>query len=92
MKIKHIPLRRCIGCNQSKEKNQLIRIVKVSCPDNTQILIDLNNKLQGRGTYICKSLECLKKARKFHRFEKKLAFNKIPEDFYKNLESKINNE
>lgn len=90
MQSKHIPMRRCIGCNQSKPKSDLLRIVKISSQSGSEIIID-DKKTQGRGTYICKNLDCLKSARKYHRIDKKLS-QKIPDEFYKILESKINNE
>ena len=61
MATKKIPLRMCIGCREMKPKAELNRIVKT--PDG-EIVIDKTNKLSGRGAYICKSGECLKKAEK----------------------------
>ena len=90
LQSKHIPMRRCIGCNQSKPKSDLLRIVKISSDNDIKIIID-NKKTQGRGTYICKNLDCLKSAKKYHRMDKKLS-KKVPDEFYKILESKINNE
>ncbi|MEE1053602.1 MAG: YlxR family protein [Acutalibacteraceae bacterium] len=61
MSAKKTPLRMCIGCRQMKPKTELVRIVKT--PDG-KIVIDKTNKLSGRGAYICKSGDCLKKAEK----------------------------
>ena len=63
MATKKIPLRMCIGCREMKPKAELYRIVKT--PDN-EILIDKTNKLSGRGAYICKCGDCLKKAEKIN--------------------------
>ena len=61
MAAKKIPLRMCIGCREMKPKAELYRVVKT--PDG-EIVIDKTNKLSGRGAYICKCGDCLKKAEK----------------------------
>ncbi len=61
MSAKKIPLRMCIGCRQMKPKAELDRIVKTP---TGEIVIDKTNKLAGRGAYICKCTDCLKKAEK----------------------------
>jgi len=58
---KKVPLRMCIGCREMKPKAELYRVVKT--PDGN-IVIDKTNKLSGRGAYICKCGDCLKKAEK----------------------------
>ena len=63
MATKKIPLRMCIGCREMKPKADLYRIVKT--PEG-EILIDKTNKVSGRGAYICKCTECLKKAEKIN--------------------------
>lgn len=40
MKEKKIPMRQCVGCRESKEKKQLIRIVK----NDQEITIDRTGK------------------------------------------------
>jgi len=74
--IKKIPQRKCVGCGVSKNKKDLIRVVR--SPDN-EISIDLKGKKSGRGAYICKSEDCLKKAVKAKRFEKNLEVAISPE-------------
>ena len=91
MRIKKVPMRKCTGCGEMKEKRQLVRIVKA--PDNEAfqggISVDLTGKKPGRGAYICNdSLECLKKAKKDGRLER--AFScKIPEEVYEGLAQEI---
>ena len=70
MKPKKIPMRMCLGCNEMKPKKELIRVVKT--PED-EICLDLIGKKNGRGAYICKSLECFNNARKNRRFEKSLS-------------------
>ena len=74
-------LRRCIACNEQKNKNELIRIVK---PKDEELQIDLTGKKNGRGSYICKNEECLKKVIKSKRLEKTFEIE-IDEKFYESL-------
>lgn len=82
-------LRRCIGCMESREKSELLRIV---CPKDEAVL-DLTGNDPGRGAYLCKSLECLEKAEKkngFSRvFRKKVSFDSFDEEFRRNVESEM---
>ena len=61
------PERTCIACNEQKEKNSLLRIVKSK---DGIIEVDETGKKSGRGAYICKSEECLNKAIKSKRLER----------------------
>lgn len=58
-KIKKVPQRKCIACQDRDSKKELIRIVKNK---EGEIFLDPVGKANGRGAYICKSSECLKKA------------------------------
>ena len=65
--MKRVPQRKCVGCGISTNKSDLIRAVR--SPEG-EISIDLKGKKSGRGAYICRNEECLKKAIKARRFEK----------------------
>ena len=54
-----IPTRKCIGCGELKEKNQLVRIVRSK---EGEISLDMTGKKNGRGAYICPDPQCLKQA------------------------------
>lgn len=84
--MKRLPQRTCLGCNEKKDKKDLIRIVKNK---NGEIYIDITGKMEGRGTYICKSEECLKKLIKNKRLSKTFEME-IPVNTYENLEKIIN--
>ncbi len=84
--IKKKPLRRCMACNEQKEKSDLLRIVRT--PD-LQVAVDLTGKLNGRGAYICKSEECLNKIIKSKRLEKILEIT-ISDEVYDNIRGIIN--
>lgn len=82
---KKTPQRKCIGCNEMKDKKELLRIVRNSEGD---INVDLIGKMPGRGAYICKSKKCFDAAVKAKRIEK--AFKtKIPDDIYPKLRENI---
>lgn len=83
--MKKIPLRTCMGCNEKKPKKELIRIVKNK---NEEIFVDRTGKAEGRGAYICDSVECLEKVVKSKRLEKVLE-SKISEEIYNNLRGVI---
>lgn len=88
MKAKKIPLRRCVGCNESKPKKELVRIVKSK---EGEIAVDLTGKANGRGAYICRDSECLKKAIKSKRVERALE-TQIPDEVYERLIEEIESE
>jgi uncharacterized protein len=88
MKVKKIPQRMCLGCQEMKPKKELIRVVKNS---EGIIKVDLTGKAPGRGAYICKSNECLEKAIKSKRFEK--AFEtKISDEIFDRLREELLND
>ena len=78
---KKVPARRCIACNEQKEKKELLRIVRT--PEGN-VEVDLTGKKNGRGAYICKNEECLKKVIKSKRLEKNLDIS-IDSDFYEDI-------
>ena len=79
------PLRTCMGCNNPKEKNELLRIVKSK---DGEIFVDLTGKKSGRGAYICKDEECLKKVQKSKRLDKVFEIA-VPEEIYENIRGVI---
>jgi len=69
MKRKHVPIRTCVGCRQSKPKKELIRVVRTP---QLEIAIDHTGKRSGRGAYLCPSKECLSKALQGRQLERAL--------------------
>ncbi|WOC32230.1 MULTISPECIES: RNase P modulator RnpM [Caproicibacterium] len=85
MHQKKVPLRMCTGCGEMKPKKELVRVVR--SPEG-EISLDLTGRKPGRGAYVCRSTECLRRARKARRFEK--AFScQIPEDVYDRMEKEM---
>ena len=86
--VKKVPQRRCVGCNGHFPKNTLVRVLRTSDGD---IILDLTGKKSGRGAYICKTADCLKRARKSKRIEHSLECI-IPDEIYNRMEEEINRD
>ena len=67
MQAKKKPTRTCMACNEKKEKQELLRIVRTM---EGNIEPDLTGKKNGRGAYICKSEDCLNKVIKSKKLER----------------------
>ncbi len=88
MKVKKIPQRRCVGCNNMKEKKELIRVVRSA---EGEVSIDKTGKKPGRGAYVCPTSECITKAVKEKRLEKALDVA-IGTEIYEKLLEELKNE
>ncbi len=86
-KVKKIPERQCLGCNGHKPKKELLRVVRT--PDG-EIVLDFIGKVSGRGAYICRSVSCLRKARKSKRIDRSLGVT-VPEEVYDRMERELEN-
>ena len=73
-----IPMRQCTGCREMKPKRELVRVVR--SPEG-EVSIDFKGKSPGRGAYVCRNAECLKKAVKTRALSRALDVE-IPEDIY----------
>ena len=69
MKPKKIPMRMCVGCREMKPKRELIRVVR--SPEG-EVSMDPVGKKPGRGAYVCRNPECLKRAIKQRQLERQL--------------------
>ena len=67
--MKKIPMRQCLGCREMKPKRELVRVVR--SPEGV-LSLDLRGKASGRGAYVCRSAECLKKAVRSKAIERSL--------------------
>lgn len=75
----------CTACREMKPKRELVRIVKT--PEG-EIKLDLTGKLNGRGAYICKSIDCFKKSQKTGALTR--AFScEISQEIYSQLEKEL---
>ena len=85
---KKIPMRQCLGCREMKQKKELIRVVR--SPEGT-ISLDFKGKAPGRGAYLCRSAECLKKAVKSKALEHAFSAS-IPNEVYERLQREMEAE
>ncbi len=76
MKPKKIPMRMCVGCREMKEKRELIRIVRT--PDG-EVALDPTGKKSGRGAYVCRQAECLRRSIRQKQLERQLEITLTPE-------------
>ncbi|MDD4369721.1 MAG: YlxR family protein [Anaerostipes sp.] len=81
------PKRQCIGCHESKDKKELVRIVKEK---NGNISFDPTGKKNGRGAYICNSPECLDKSMKSKGLNRAFKME-IPEEVYEQVKKEMIN-
>ena len=84
-KVKKIPMRQCLGCNEHKPKIELLRVVR--SPEG-EISLDFKGKKSGRGAYICRDVKCLRRARKSRRIDRNLDCE-IPEAVYDAMEAEM---
>lgn len=82
---KKTPLRRCIGCNEMKDKKSLIRVIK--SPEGN-IQLDPTGKANGRGAYVCKDSECLIKAIKSKGLDRSFKVH-ISDEIYDKLKEEL---
>lgn len=79
MKNKKIPMRRCVGCMESKPKAELIRIAYYE----GKLTVDPSGKAKGRGVYLCPQDECMKKAKKKRALQRSFEVELSHEDIEK---------
>ena len=84
-KTKKVPMRMCVGCREMKPKKELLRVVK---PQEGDARIDFTGKAAGRGAYVCRSPECLKRAQKTKALERALEAQ-ISADVFGALEAQL---
>ena len=82
---KKIPMRQCTGCREMKSKREMIRVIRTA---ENEICIDATGRKNGRGAYICPSMQCLKQAIKSRGLERSLK-TAIPDLVYQQLEEEM---
>lgn len=84
-KVKKIPMRQCMGCNEHKPKAELLRVVRSA---EGEVSLDFVGKKSGRGAYLCHDVKCLRRARKSKRIDRVLECE-IPEAIYDAMEAEM---
>ena len=72
MTVKKVPMRKCIGCMQSRPKGELVRIV---ADDDGNVKIDPVGRAPGRGAYLCRNPKCVSIAIKKNAIGRNLKTN-----------------
>lgn len=80
-----MPVRMCVGCQEMKNKKEMIRVIKT--PEET-FMLDATGKKNGRGAYVCPNEHCLQLARKNKGLERSFK-QAIPAEVYESLEKEM---
>ena len=80
-------LRKCSACGETKERSELIRILRLNTTG--ELIIMPTSKHFGRSSYLCYNKDCLKLAIKKRRLQKTLKKD-IPDTLFEKLEKIIN--
>ena len=80
-----VPMRKWTGCQEMKNKKEMIRVLKT--PED-EIVLDATGRKNGRGAYLCFSRECLDKAIKNKGLERSLK-TAIPPEVYDALKEEL---
>ena len=73
---KSVPVRRCVGCMTSFPQKDIVRFVV----SDGELKIDALGRMNGRGAYLCRSLECFDSAMKKKRLTYALGISLSPEE------------
>ena len=82
---KKMPVRMCVGCQEMKNKKEMIRVIRTS---EQEFVLDATGKKNGRGAYICPNRECLSQAIKSKGLERSFK-QAIPKEVYESLEKEM---
>lgn len=85
--MKKIPMRSCVVTKEKLPKKELIRILRT--PENN-VVIDLSGKSNGRGAYLKKDIEVIRKA-KNNKILNRVLEIEVPEEIFLELEKIIEN-
>ena len=83
--VKKIPMRKCVGCQEMKNKKEMLRVLKTA---EGEFILDATGRKNGRGAYLCFSGKCLQEAIRNHGIERSLKTGILPE-IYDSLKKEI---
>ena len=69
MRRRHVPQRMCVACRQTREKRDLVRVVRSA---DDAVTVDETGRLPGRGAYLCRSRGCWERALDDRRLDRAL--------------------
>lgn len=88
-KPRHVPNRMCVVCRQTSEKKTLLRVVRRPEKEGGGVAVDPSGKANGRGAYVCASIECIDKSIKQKRFARSLGVPGVPDTLADDLKALI---
>ena len=80
-----VPMRQCTGCQEMKSKKEMMRILRTA---EGEIVLDTTGRKNGRGAYVCRSMECFEKAVKGKGLERSFKMA-IPKEVYETLKKEM---
>ena len=83
--MKKVPMRSCVVTGEKLEKHELIRVVR---DKEGNVFIDESGKANGRGAYLKKDIDVIKKAKKNKILDRKLEVV-VPDSIYEELVNMI---
>ena len=83
---KKIPMRKCVGCQEMKNKKEMLRVLKTA---EGEFILDATGRKNGRGAYLCFSGKCLQEAIKNKGLERSFK-QAIPKEIYENDKRRVN--
>ncbi len=86
IKVRKIPLRKCVATNEQHPKMEMFRIVRT--PEN-QVVIDLTGKVRGHGAYLSKKKSAILLAKKKQILNHHLEIE-VPDQIFDELLELIN--
>ena len=79
--MKKIPMRSCVVTLEKCEKKDLIRVVR---DNNGNVFVDVTGRANGRGAYLKKDIEVIKKAKMNKILDRRLEVE-VPDSIYEVL-------
>ncbi len=79
--MKKIPMRSCVVTLEKCEKKDLIRVVR---DNNGNVFVDMTGRANGRGAYLKKDIEVIKKAKMNKILDRRLEVE-VPDSIYEVL-------
>lgn len=85
MKQRKIPQRKCVACQKTLSKREMVRVVRTPVGN---VELDLTGKMNGRGAYLCGKWDGFKLAKKSKVLDRALKTN-ISSEVYDQLEEQF---
>lgn len=86
MSNRKIPMRKCVGCGEMKQKKEMLRVLRTA---EDEFVLDATGKMNGRGAYLCRNAACFDMAVKNKGLERSFK-QAIPADVYERLKKEMN--